>query len=57
MTYSLGGNNTEIDVVLVEKEKRKYLVSTRVKVIPAELQHRLVVLDMGEQKSKKSVKK
>ena len=55
MTYSSGGNDTETDFVLVGKEKRKYLRD--VKVIPEELQHRLVVVDVAEQKLKKSVKK
>ena len=55
VTYSLGGNDTEIDFVLVGKEKRKYIRD--VKVIPGELQHRLVVVDVDEQKLKKSVKK
>ena len=55
MTYSSGGNDAKIDFVLVGKEKRKYLRD--VKIIPRELQHRLVVLDVEEQKSKKSVKK
>ena len=55
MTYSSGGNDTEIDFVLVGKEKRKYLRD--VKVIPGELQHRLVVVDVEKQKLKKSVKK
>ena len=44
MTYSSGGNDTEIDFVLVGKEKRKYLRD--VKVIPGELQHRIVVVDV-----------
>ena len=55
VTYSSGGNDTEIDFVLVGKEKRKYLRD--VKVIPGELQHRLVVVDVEERKLKKSVKK
>ena len=55
MTYSSGGNDTEIDFVLVGKEKRKY--PRDVKVIPRELQHRLVVVDVEEQILKKSVKK
>ena len=55
MTYSSGGNDTEIDFVLVGKKKRKYLRD--VKVIPGELQHRLVVVDVEERKLKKSVKK
>ena len=40
VTYSSGGNDTERNFVLVGKEKRKYL--RNVKVIPGELQHRLV---------------
>ena len=55
VTYSSGGNDTEIDLVLEGKEKRKYLRD--VKVILGELQHRLVVVDGEEQKLKKSVKK
>ena len=55
VTYSSGGNDTEIDFVLVGKEKRKYLRD--VKVIPGELQHRLVVVDVEGRKLKKSVKK
>ena len=52
VTYGSGGNDTEITFVLVGKEKRKYLID--VKVIPGELQHRLVVVDVEEQKLKKS---
>ena len=55
VSYSLGGNDTEIDVVLVGKEKQKHL--RYVRVISGELQHRLVVVDAEEQKLKKSVKK
>ena len=55
MTYSSGGNDTEIDLVLVGKEKRKYLRDA--KVISGELQHRLVVVDVEEQILKKSVKR
>ena len=51
-TYSSSKNDTEIDFVLVGKEKRKYLHD--VKVIPGELQHRLMVFDVEEQKLKKS---
>ena len=54
-TYSSGGNDAQIDFVLIGKEKRKYLRD--VKVIPGELQHRQVVMDVEEQKLKKSVKK
>ena len=52
MTYSSGGNDTEIDFVLVGKEKRNYIRD--VKVIPGELQPRLVFVDVEEQKLKKS---
>ena len=45
-TYRSGGNDTEIDFVLIGKEKRKYVRD--VKVIPGELQHRLVVVDVEE---------
>ena len=55
VTYSSGGNDTEINFVVVGKKKRKYLRD--VKVIPEKLQHRLVVVDVEEQKLKKSVKK
>ena len=55
VTYSSDGNDTEIDFVLVEKEKRKYLRD--VKLLPGELQHRLVVVNVEEQKLEKSAKK
>ena len=55
VTYSSTENDTEIDFVLVGKEKRKYLKD--VKVIPGELQHRLAVVNVEEQKLKKPVKK
>ena len=55
VTNSSGGNDTEIDFVLVGKEKRKYLRD--VKAVPGELQHRLMEVDVKEQKLKKSVKK
>ena len=43
VTYSSGENDAEIDLVLAGKEKRKYLRD--VKVIPGELQIRLVVVE------------
>ena len=55
MTCSSGRNDTEIEFVLVGKEKRKYI--REVKVIPGELQYNLVVVDVKEQKLKKPVKK
>ena len=54
VTYSSGGNDTEIEFVLIKKEKRKYL--RHVKVIPGELQHKLAVVDVEEQKLKQSEK-
>ena len=55
VTCSLGGNDTKTNFVLIGKKRRKHLRD--VKVIPGELQRRLVVVDMEEQKLKKSVKK
>ena len=55
VTYSAGGNESEIDFVLVGKGNRKYLRD--VKVIPGELQHRLVVVDLVKKKVKKVVRK
>ena len=55
VTYSAGGNESEVDFVLVGKGNRKYLRD--VKVIPGELQHRLVVVDLVKKKVKKVVRK
>ena len=55
VTYSAGGNGTEIAFVLVGKENRKYLRD--VKVILGELQHRLVVTDLVKKKVKTAVRK
>ena len=43
ITYSAGGCGTEIDFVLVGKKYKKYVRD--VKLIPCELQHKLVVVD------------
>ena len=56
MTYSSVRNDAEIEFVLVGKEKKVYYLRD-VKVIPWELQYRLLVVDVEEQKLKKSVKK
>ena len=48
VTYSAGENETEIDVVLVGKGNKKYLRD--VKVIPGELQRRLVVTALVKKK-------
>ena len=50
----MGGNETEIDFVLVGKNNRKYLKD--VKTIPFELQHQLVVTGLNKKKLKKAVK-
>ncbi|XP_077862555.1 uncharacterized protein LOC144344497 [Saccoglossus kowalevskii] len=55
VTFSSGGNETEIDFVLVDKEKRKFLKD--IKVFPGELQHRLVAVDADKRKVKKIVRK
>ena len=46
ITYSAGGCETEIDFVLEKKKYRKYVRA--VKVIPWELQHKLVVIDLDK---------
>ena len=48
MTYSMGGNETEIDFALVVESNRKYLKD--VKAIAWVLQHRLVVTDINKRK-------
>ena len=55
ITYSAGGCETEIDFVLAEEKYRKYVRD--VNVIPWELQHRLVVIDLDKTVLKKIVRK
>ena len=55
VTYSAGENETEIDFALVGKGNRKFLRD--VEVIPGELQHRLVVMNLVKNKVKKVVRK
>ena len=55
ITYSAGGCGTEIDFVLVGEKYRKYIRD--VKVIPRELQHRLVVVAVDKKVLKKVVRK
>ena len=52
--YSLGGKETEIDFVLVTKRKQKVLKD--VEVIPWELQHRLVLVDVKKENLFKHMK-
>ena len=55
ITYSAGGCGTEIDFVLVGEKYRKCIRD--VKVIPWELQHRMVVVDVNKKVLKKVVRK
>ena len=55
ITYSAGECETEIDFVVVGEEYRKYIRD--VKVIPWELQHRLVVVDLHKKFLKKVLRK
>ena len=54
ITYSMGGNETEIDFALVGKNNRTYLKD--VKAIPWELQHKLGETDIDKRKLQKVVK-
>ena len=51
ITYSAGGCETEINFVLVGEKYKKYIRD--VKVIPWELQHRLVVVNLDKKVLKK----
>ena len=55
ITYSGSGCGTEIDFVLVGEKYRKYIRD--VKVIPWELQHRMVVVDLDKKVLKKGCEK
>ena len=55
ITYSAGGFGTGIDFVLVGEKYRRYIRD--VKVMPWELQHRLVVIDLDNKVLKKVVRK
>ena len=55
ITIKSGSNEFEIDFILVSKENRKFLKD--VKVIPWELQHRLLVADLDKRKLNEVVKK
>ena len=55
ITYSAGGCGTEIDFVRVGGKYRKYIRD--VKVIPWELQYRMVVVDLDKKVLKKVVRK
>ena len=55
ITYSVGGCGTEIDFVLVGEKYRKYIRD--VKVIPRELQHRMVVVNLDKKVLKNGCEK
>ena len=55
ITYSVGGCETEIDFVLVGEKYRKYIRD--VKVIPRELQHRMVVVNLDKKVLKNGCEK
>ena len=55
ITFKSGNNEYEIDFILVSKKNRNILKD--VKVIPWELQHRLLVADVDKRKLNKIVKK
>ena len=55
INYGASGCQTEIDFVLVGEKYRKYIRD--VKVIPRELQHRLVVANLDKKVLKKIVRK
>jgi len=50
VTFKAGGNETEIDFVLVGKKERKFL--RNMKAISWELLHRLIIADMDKRKFK-----
>ena len=52
VTIKAGEFATEIDFVLIGKERRKYLKD--IKTLAWELQHRLVVVDVDKKKTEKS---
>ena len=54
ITYRMGGNETEIDFVLVGKNNRKDLKN--VKAIPWQLQHRLLITNINKSRLKKLMK-
>ena len=55
ITFRSGGNESEIDFIVVRKQERKFLKD--VKVIPGELQHGLVLADVDDKKINKVIKK
>ena len=51
VTFRIGENETEIDFALMTKEHQRFIQN--VKAIPGELQHALVIADIGKRRMKK----
>ena len=55
VAFRMGENETEIDFVLIKKEHQQFILN--VKAIHRELQHTLVIADIGTRKTRKVVRK
>ena len=55
MTFRIGENETEIDLVLIKNEHRRFMQN--VKAIPGDFQHAIVIADIDKKKIRKVVKR
>ena len=55
MTFILDKNESEIDIVLINKEHRRFM--RNVKAIPGEFQHALVIADIDKKKIRTVLKR
>ena len=55
MTFRMGENETEIDLLLIKKEHRQFI--KKVRAIPGEFQHALVEADIDKRKIRNVVRK
>ena len=55
VTFGMGENETEIDLVLIKKEQRWFIQNAM--AIPVEFQHALMVADIDKKKIRKVVRK
>ena len=55
VTFRMGENETEIDLVLITKEHRQHIQN--MKALPGEFQHALVIADIDKRKIRKVVRK
>ena len=55
VTVKVGENETEIDLVLIKKEHRRFIHN--LKEIPGEFQHAIVITDIDKRKIRKVVRK